>query len=160
MALSERRLLATLLVDTARLQRTVFDRRMRKLGFTRTQWILLRRVDQQPGVSQSDLAEALEVEKATAGRLIDKLAEYGWLERRQDENDRRVNRIYLTRLGRRIHSQISPIAEAMVREELSGLSREERDQLSRLLMRVKKRLQEMAEENEPIESEELERENA
>jgi MarR family transcriptional regulator, transcriptional regulator for hemolysin len=160
MPVSEGRLLATLLVDAARMQRTVFDRRMRKLGFTRTQWILLRRVDQQPGVSQSVLAEQLEVEKATAGRLIDKLAEYGWLERRQDENDRRVNRIYLTRLGRKIHSKISPIAEAMVRDELSGLSRQERDQLGGLLMRVKKRLQEMAEENEPIESEELERENA
>lgn len=160
MPVSEGRLLATLLVDAARLQRTVFDRRMRKLGFTRTQWILLRRVDQQPGISQSELAEALEVEKATAGRLIDKLAEYGWLERRQDENDRRVNRIYLTRLGRKIHSQISPIAEAMVREELSGLSRDERDHLGGLLMRVKKRLQEMAEENEPIDSEVLERENA
>ena len=159
MPVSEGRLLATLLVDTARMQRTVFDRRMRKLGFTRTQWILLRRVDQQPGVSQSELAEALEVEKATAGRLIDRLAEYGWLERRQDEHDRRVNRIYLTQLGCRIHSKISPIAESMVRKELSGLSREERDQFGNLLMRVKKQLQEMA-ENEPIESEELERENA
>lgn len=159
MALSEGRLLATLLVDAARLQRTVFDRRMRKLGFTRTQWILLRRVDQQPGVSQSDLAEALEVERATAGRLIDRLAEYGWLERRQDPKDRRVNRIYMTKLGRKIHGRIGPIAEAMVREELSGLTRGEREQLTGLLMTVKRRLQEMSEENEPIESEELEREN-
>lgn len=158
--LSEGRYLATLLVDAARLQRTVFDRRMRKLGFTRTQWILLRRIDQQPGVSQSDLAEALEVEKATAGRLIDKLADYGWLERRQDKNDRRVNRIYMTRLGRKIHGQIGPFAEAMVREELSGLSVGEREQLTSLLMSVKQRLQQMAKENETIDSEELERENA
>lgn len=160
MALSEGRQLATLLVDTARLQRTVFDRRMRKLGFTRPQWILLRRVDQQPGVSQSELAEALEVEKATAGRLIDRLAENGWLERRQDPSDRRVNRIYLTRLGRKIHSQISPIADAMVRQEMSALTRQEREQLSGLLMTVKQQLQQMGEENEPIDSEELERENA
>lgn len=160
MPLSEGRYLASLLVDAARLQRTVFDRRVRKLGFTRTQWLLLRRIGEQPGVSQSELAEALEVEKATAGRLIDRLAEYGWVERRPDGNDRRINRIYMTPLGRRIHAQITPIAEAMVEEELSGLDKAGRERLMELLMAVKRRLQEMAEENEPIESEELERENA
>lgn len=160
MPLSEGRYLAFLIVDAARLQRTVFDRRVRKLGFTRTQWLVLRRLGEQPGVSQSELAEALEVEKASAGRLIDKLEEYGWLERRPDDNDRRIKRIYMTRLGRRIHDQIGPIAEAMVEEELSGLSRKEREQLTDLLLNVKQRLQEMATENDLIESDELEKENA
>lgn len=160
MPLSEGRYLAFLIVDAARLQRTVFDRRVRKLGFTRTQWLVLRRVEEQPGVSQSELAEMLEVEKATAGRLIDKLEEFGWLERRPDAADRRINRIYLTKLGRKIHGQIGPIAEAMVEEELSGLSKKERDQLTDLLLNVKQRLQDMAAENETIELAELEKENA
>lgn len=160
MPLSEGRYLAFLIVDAARLQRTVFDRRVRKLGFTRTQWLVLRRVEEQPGVSQSELAEMLEVEKATAGRLIDKLQEFGWLERRPDDHDRRVNRIYLTELGRKIHSRIGPIAEAMVEEELSGLTKKEREQLTDLLLNVKQRLQEMATENDLIESDELEKENA
>ena len=159
MPLSEGRYLAFLLVDAARLQRTVFDRRVRKLGFTRTQWLVLRRLDEQPGVSQSELADMLEVERATAGRLIDKLEEYGWLERRPDGSDRRINRIFMTELGRKIHDRIGPIAEAMVEEELSGLTRQEREQLTDLLLNVKRRLQEMASENEPIESAELEREN-
>jgi DNA-binding MarR family transcriptional regulator len=157
--LSEGRYLAFLLVDAARLQRTLFDRRVRKLGFTRTQWLVLRRLDEQPGVSQSELADMLEVERATAGRLIDKLEEYGWLERRPDGSDRRINRIFMTELGRKIHDRIGPIAEAMVEEELSGLTRQEREQLTDLLLNVKRRLQEMASENEPIESAELEREN-
>ncbi len=159
MPLSEGRYLAFLLVDAARLQRTLFDRRVRKLGFTRTQWLVLRRLDEQPGVSQSELADMLEVERATAGRLIDKLEEYGWLERRPDGSDRRINRIFMTELGRKIHDRIGPIAEAMVEEELSGLTRQEREQLTDLLLNVKRRLQEMASENEPIESAELEREN-
>lgn len=160
MPLSEGRYLAFLIVDAARLQRTVFDRRVRKLGFTRTQWLVLRRLGEQPGVSQSELAEMLEVEKATAGRLIDRLEEFGWLERRPDGADRRVNRIYMTKLGRKIHDRIGPIAEAMVEEELSGLTRQEREQLTDLLLNVKQRLQEMAADNEPIDSAELEKENA
>jgi len=157
--LSEGRYLAFLLVDAARLQRTLFDRRVRKLGFTRTQWLVLRRLDEQPGVSQSELADMLEVERATAGRLIDKLEEYGWLERRPDGSDRRINRIFMTELGRKIHDRIGPIAEAMVEEELSGLTKQEREQLTDLLLNVKHRLQEMASGSEPIESAGLEREN-
>jgi len=158
--LSEGRYLAFLIQDAARLQRTVFDRRVRKLGFTRTQWLVLRRLETQPGVSQSELAEMLEVEKATAGRLIDRLEENGWLERRPDSSDRRVNRIYLTEAGRNIHDTIGPLAEAMVEEELSGLNRDERERLTDLLIEVKRRLQEMAEENDLIEPARLEAEDA
>ena len=157
---TEARYLAFLIMEAARLQHTVFDRRVRKIGFTRTQWMALRRVGDQPGVNQSELAELLEVEKATAGRVIDKLENFGWLERRQDDADRRVKRVYLTELGRRIHSEITPIAEAMVEEELAGLSAKERETLTDLLLNVKQRLQDMAVENELIESQELEKDNA
>ncbi len=160
MRLSEGRYLAFLIVDAARLQRTVFDRRVRKLGFTRTQWLVLRRLGEQPGVSQSELAEMLEVERATAGRLIDKLEENGWLERRADDDDRRINRIYFTDKGRSVHGIIGPIAEAMVEEELSDLSKHEREVLTDLLLNVKQRLQKMDAENDLIESAELEKENA
>lgn len=157
--LSEGRYLAFLIVEAARLQRTVFDRRVRKLGFTRTQWLVLRRLGEQPGVSQSELAEMLEVEKATAGRLIDKLEEFGWLERQPDESDRRINRIFMTKLGRKIHDTIGPIAEAMVEDELSGLTRQEREQLTDLLLNVKRQLQKMAEKGDVLESIELENVN-
>mgnify|MGYP001220995108 CR=1 FL=1 len=158
--LSEGRYLAFLLMEAARLQRTAFDRRVRKLGFTRTQWLALRRVGDQPGVSQSELAELLEVEKASAGRLIDKLEEFGWIERRPDDTDRRIKRIYMSDLGRKIHAQITPIAEAMVEEELSGLTTKERETLTDILLIVKQQLQDMALGTDPIQSKELEKKNA
>lgn len=158
--LSEGRYLALMIQEAARLQRTVFDRRVRKIGFTRVQWQALRQVGDKPGVSQSELAELLEVEKASAGRLIDKLEAFGWLERRPDGADRRIKRIYMTDLGRRIHRQISPTAEAMVEEELSGLTREEQETLAELLLNIKSRLQEMARVNDQIDLTELEKDNA
>ncbi len=158
--LSEGRSLALMIQEAARLQRTVFDRRVHKIGFTRTQWQALRQVVDLPGVSQSELAELLEVEKASAGRLIDKLEAFGWLERRPDDADRRIKRIYATELGRRIHQKITPVAEAMVEEELSGLSRRERELLAELLLNIKQRLQEMALANDVIVLKELKKDNA
>lgn len=159
MPVSEERYLGFLISDAARLQRTVFDRRVRKLGFTRSQWLVLRRLGRAPGASQSELAEVMEVEKATAGRLIDKLEENGWLERRADESDRRINRIYMTTRGKAVHDTIGPIAEAMVEEELSGLTTAEQKQLTNLMLNVKRRLLEMSQECTPIESAELESAN-
>jgi DNA-binding MarR family transcriptional regulator len=148
-----------LIVDVARMQRTMFDRRVRRLGFTRSQWLVLRRLGIQPGASQVELADLLEVEKATAGRLIDRLEANGWVERRADEFDRRINRIYMTKRGQSVHDTIGPIAEGMMEDELSGLTMAERKQLTELMLNVKRRLLEMGLESEPIEPIGIEIEN-
>ena len=82
------------LTDVARLMRTVFDRRVRRLGLTRAQWLALTRLHRRPGASQSELADMMEVEKATVGRLVDRLEAKGWVERRAQAGDRRVNRLH------------------------------------------------------------------
>jgi MarR family transcriptional regulator for hemolysin len=133
-----------LISDVARLMRTVFDRRVRKLGLTRAQWLLLTRLHRRPGASQSELADMMEVEKATAGRLIDRLEAKGWVERRAQAGDRRINRVYLTTEAERVHKRIWRIAEATVDDALSDLSQREAGQLFKLLGRVKSRLTEIA----------------
>lgn len=156
MPISKQRYLGLLIADVARMQRTVFDRRVRRLGFTRSQWLVLRRLGLQPGASQSELADLLEVEKASAGRLIDRLEVNGWVERRPDESDRRINRIYMTKRGQSVHDTIGPIAEGMMEDELSCLTKTERKQLTNLMMNVKSRLAEMASESTPLEPVEFE----
>jgi DNA-binding MarR family transcriptional regulator len=125
--------------DVARLMRTVFDRRVKSLGLTRAQWLLLTRLHRRPGASQSELAEMMEIEKPSAGRLIDRLEAKGWVTRKADAGDRRVNRVYLTSEAERVHKRIWRIAEATVNDALSDLSAKEAAQLGRLLGRVKSR---------------------
>jgi MarR family transcriptional regulator for hemolysin len=138
--------------DVARLLRTVFERRVRSLGLTRAQWVVIARLHRRPGLSQSEVADLLEIEKATAGRLIDRMEAKGWLERRADPNDRRINRLHLTAEAEHLHALIWPLAEDMVDEALSELSYTERRALSGLLRRVKSKLLELA-ENDPAMSE-------
>ncbi len=126
--------------DVARLMRTAFDRRVRKLGLTRAQWMVLTRLHRNAGASQSELADMMEVEKATAGRLIDRLEAKGWVQRRVHKADRRINRIYLTPEAERIHKRIWKIAEATVADALADLSAAEAAQLASLLGRVKGKL--------------------
>jgi MarR family transcriptional regulator for hemolysin len=126
--------------DVARLLRTEFDRRVRRLGITRAQWLVLTRLHRRPGASHSELAEMMEVEKATAGRMIDRLVANGWVERRTQRDDRRVKRVYLTREAERVHKRIWRVAEATVDSALTDLSAPESKQLMALLQRIKKTL--------------------
>ena len=123
--------------DVARLLRTEFDRRVRRLGITRAQWLVLTRLHRRPGASHSELAEMMEVEKATAGRMIDRLVANGWVERRTERSDRRIKRVYLTAEAERVHKRIWRVAEDTVGSALADLSAQESKQLMGLLQRIK-----------------------
>jgi len=84
-----------LLHDVARLLRHEADRRAGARGMTRAQWVILFWLQRQPGLSQKELAEILEVEPITVARLIDRLEDRGMVERRDDPHDRRIWRLHL-----------------------------------------------------------------
>ncbi|WP_422035821.1 MarR family winged helix-turn-helix transcriptional regulator [Reyranella sp.] len=132
------------LSDVARLIRTVFDRRVRDIGLTRAQWLVLTRLYRRPGASQTELADMLEIDRASAGRMIDRMQKNGWVERHADSEDRRINRLFLTADARRAHKDMWAIAETTVDDALAPLSAAERAQFTRLAARVKGQLQSMA----------------
>ena len=134
-----------LISDVARLMRTAFDRRVRRLGLTRSQWLVINRLHRRPGATQSELAEMLEVEKATAGRMVDRMENKGWVVRRADANDRRVNRLFLTAEAHLIQVQLAQIADRTVDNALALLSARERELFSRWMRQVKRQLQAMLE---------------
>jgi len=133
-----------MLSDVARLIRTIFDRRVRDIGLTRAQWLVLTRVYRRPGVSQTELADMLEIDRASAGRMIDRMERNGWVERRPDRGDRRINRLHLTDEARKVHAAMWAIAESTVDDALSPLSATEREQYAELTAKVKGRLQNLA----------------
>src|SRR3954471_5294627 len=81
--------------DISRLSRKEFDRRVRELGLTRAQWLFLWHVAQQPGCTQSELAERLQMEKITIGRQAERLLRTGWIERRDHAEDGRAYHLHV-----------------------------------------------------------------
>ncbi|MGF1650807.1 MAG: MarR family winged helix-turn-helix transcriptional regulator [Hyphomicrobiaceae bacterium] len=136
------------MTDIARLLRTVFERRVRDLGITRAQWVVIARLHARPGLSQSEVADILEIEKASAGRLIDRMEAKGWLQRRADPADRRINRLHLTAEAERLHDLIWPVAEATVDDALLDLSERERAAFDVLAGKVRARLLSIASNDE------------
>lgn len=87
----------SVLFDCARLQKKLFDVRLEELGFSRNQWLLLNTIQRREGLTQTEIAAALEMRLAPLGKLIDSLQNSGWIERRPDKRDRRANCLHLTR---------------------------------------------------------------
>jgi len=84
-----------LLHDLGRLLRVDADKRARGQGMTRAQWGILLWLERQPGLSQKELAELLEVEPISVARLVDRLEGRSMVERRPDPKDRRIWRLHL-----------------------------------------------------------------
>jgi DNA-binding MarR family transcriptional regulator len=87
----------------------------------------------------------LEVEKATAGRMVDRMEKKGWVARHPDASDRRVNRLFLTAESDLIQVQLAQIADRTVDDALALLSAYEREQFSEWMRRTKRQLQAMLE---------------
>jgi len=129
-----------LLHDVARLMRTLFDRRGRDLGLTRSQWWVLTMLYAKEGVTQSELADLMELEKPTLGRLLDRLEEKGWVDRRADDLDRRVNRLYLTEKVQEIMRALRKTAATVRQEAIGDMSTEERENFIDTLVKIKTNL--------------------
>lgn len=129
-----------LLHDTARLMRIDYDRRMKRLGLTRSQWWVLNRLYFNEGITQTELSGLLEIERATLGRLLDRLEEKGWLERRMDPSDRRVKRVFLTGEVELLMKTMRAMAAEVRSNALDGLSGDEQEYFTDILTKMKRNL--------------------
>src|SRR5689334_992753 len=122
MSLDLKRQLVAQIVESSRLLRNFIEHRAKSRGTTRAQWIVLFRLRQQEGLSQVDLADVLELQPISLVRLLDRLVEHGLLERRPDPRDRRANRLFLTRTGRRLVDDLDSLRDAIAGDILRDVS--------------------------------------
>lgn len=118
--------LGFLIHDAARLMRKRFEARASNLGLSAAQWRLMDRVTKEEGVAQARLAELLEIEPISVSRLIDRMEEAGWIERRADASDRRVRMIFPTPKARQAYAQVKSLAGEVYEEALAGISGDDR----------------------------------
>ena len=129
-----------LLTDVARLMRTIYDRRVKSLGLTRSQWWVLNHLFRGDGVTQTELADTLEIEKPTLGRLLDRLQAKGWVRREADARDGRVWRVYLTAEVEPAMRTLRTVAAELRRDALAGLSAAERERFVDTLLGIRSNL--------------------
>ncbi len=129
-----------LFADISRLARREFDRRVRDLGLTRAQWLFLYYLARQPGCTQSELAEILQLEKITISRQAERLEKAGWIARDDRANDGRAYRLKLTARARGTIRELDLRADRLRDDYLEGVSVQNRQILLTELTVIKKNL--------------------
>lgn len=103
---------------------------------SRAQGHLLGLLLVQDGLTQKELSKELRIRPASLGELVDKLQQSGYVERRVNEKDKRSSNVYLTEEGRRSANEVMQSRMELVDRIFSGLSEEEKNQLSTLMSKL------------------------
>jgi DNA-binding MarR family transcriptional regulator len=100
-----------LIHDVSRLRRIVADRALKPLGITRSQWWVLAFLSRRDGMTQTALANDLDLTRVAIGGLLDRMELGGFIKRRADASDGRVRRVFLTSAGIKFVSKIRQTIE-------------------------------------------------
>jgi DNA-binding MarR family transcriptional regulator len=129
--------LGYLIHDVSRLRRKAFDRHIKGLKVTRSQWWVLAYVSRKDGMAQTQLAEKLDVGKVAIGGLIDRLERSGLVKRVPDEQDRRIKRIFLTPKGKRLVEKLREVSMDFNELVLQGIPASDLVTTTEVLRRLK-----------------------
>jgi len=128
------------LARTCRLLRRRARGLLHDVGLHRGQQFVLRALWEREGCTQSELAHRTRVSPATTTRMLQRMERDGLVERRQDAEDQRVSRVYLTDAGRRTQQAARAAWRQLEDEAFDGLTADECTMLSDLLHRVRENL--------------------
>jgi MarR family transcriptional regulator, transcriptional regulator for hemolysin len=108
--------------NTSRAWRQALDRRLKFLGVSQASWMTIAVAAKAKGpLSQSELAQRLDVEGATMVAMVDRLVKAGFVVREPSLTDRRVKRVVLTPAGDLLYDRVRTEAAAFRKELLDGI---------------------------------------
>lgn len=126
--------------DIAHLIRLRIDEMLRPYDLTRLKWLAIGIMAQTEGLTQTGLAERLELKTAATGKLVDRLVERGLVERRPDPDDRRAHRLFATEKSFALLTELEPMGENIRDAVLAGLNAQEIGALGDALKKIKSNL--------------------
>src|SRR5437868_5156337 len=121
---------------------TAIARRLQKkfnqqeLPLTIEQWSVLYHLWKEDGLSQQELCNATFRDKPSITRLIDNLEKAGLVKRVGDENDRRINKVFVSKAAQKLQEQTMALAEETLMEALDGVPPDQIEMCKMVLQRV------------------------
>lgn len=118
--------IGTWIKKISRAMNCVHDQKLEKYGLTLSQVAVLIQLWKKDGITQKDVQENLDLRPASVTGLVDVLTEKGFIVRRQDEEDGRLKRLYLTDAGRKLEDLSTNIIEEIEEAMTQGFSVDEK----------------------------------
>ena len=129
-----------LLANICHLHHARVHQLLEALGLYRGQPMVLRALWEQEGLSQTELAEKLQITPATLTKMLQRMEKAGFIERRACTTDQRVSKVYLTQAGHEVQGKVEVVWGTMEEETFSNFTLEERLLLRRFLLQIRDNL--------------------
>ncbi|UCE65849.1 MAG: MarR family transcriptional regulator [Candidatus Zixiibacteriota bacterium] len=114
--------------------------KLKGTGVTHVQFLALAHLTALGTMSQSELAGQLFITRATAVRLVDRMERDGWVVRRPDSDDGRVNRLMPTKKAAKAWNDISRAGRSLLNQAYRGVHSSEIETVKRVLEHVRRNL--------------------
>lgn len=124
--------------ELSRLVSTHVDHQLARAGITHAQWWAMMHIFEHEGVTQSELAEVMQMGRASLGKLLERLEAKSWIERRPDASDSRVRRVYLRHQAAPIFAHMTKEGRELFKTFLAGISPAEEKRLLAGLRKIRR----------------------
>lgn len=116
--------------------RIMNDRAVRCYGLTGQQMGYLKCINENPGISQEELARTMRIDKGAVAKAVKDMETKGYVSRRQNPQDRRAYCLFPTEKAREAARHGEQHARQLERQLTEGLSAEEIETFKRLLGKI------------------------
>ena len=110
-----------------------FKKRLHTYGLTPIQHLILEALWKEDGLSAGDIGKKLVLDGATLSGVLDRLASGGWVLKKSDAEDKRVQRIFLTSKSKDLRPKLSQARDRTNEDLLKPFTLEEKVLLKRFL---------------------------
>ncbi|MGO1368211.1 MAG: MarR family winged helix-turn-helix transcriptional regulator [Senegalia sp. (in: firmicutes)] len=125
----------------ARALNSISNIEFKEYNLTKGQYLYLVRIYESPGIIQEKLAEMIKVDRTSAARAIKKLEINGFIDKKEDEVNKKIKRLFPTEKGKKVYNFI--ISEHIYSNSiaLKGFSEKEEKTILNLLRRMRKNVE-------------------
>lgn len=113
----------------------------KEYDLTKGQYLYLVRIYENPGIIQEKLAEMIKVDRTTAARAIKKLEMNGFIEKKEDTQNKKIKKLFSTEKGNKVYPFIKREHDYSNNVALSGFSETEVETIFNLLQRVRRNVE-------------------
>jgi DNA-binding MarR family transcriptional regulator len=109
----------------------------KEYDLTKGQYLYLVRICENPGIIQEKVAEMIKVDRTTAARAIKKLQINGFIEKKEDDQNKKIKKLFPTEKGKTVYPFIKRENDHSDLMALEGFSDSEEEMILNLLQRVR-----------------------
>lgn len=140
----EERNVGFLIRNTHRSLRRIMNARIAPLGISSAMWTQLWELWHEDGMTQTELARRIKLEKPSVNSTISKMEAMGLIERRESKHDRREKHVFLTEKAQALKPNLTAMTYEINEDVLACLNPSEVDDFLRLLRRISRSAEDTA----------------